>query len=187
MPDAPENDRPWRNEPIEPWAVPDYREVEFEPVAPAYYRYVTVTTVLFWILAAAIVAAAGLQSDSALLPGAWTPVAVAAAALLQWLYRLADARRRGRALRTHDILARAGVLWRSITALPIARIQHVETTHGPIERRFGLARLKLFTAGGMTADLVVPGLERGEADRLREFLVEQIHRRDSGGDPSDDA
>ena len=83
------------------------------------------------------------------------------------------------ALRDHDIAAQEGIFWRKATLLPFARIQHVETSSGPVERSRGLARLKLFTAGGMTSDLDIIGLDAGTADTLREHLAEQIRLRDA--------
>jgi membrane protein YdbS with pleckstrin-like domain len=128
-----------------------------------------------------------------LLPGLLTPGAVALVTLLVGVYRWADAGQRGWAVREHDLSAREGIYWRSVTTLPYARIQHVETTSGPIERWRGLARLKLFTAGGMTADLTLIGLEAEAADTLREHLAEQIRLRDAregeseAGHDADDA
>ena len=166
---------------IAPEDVPDYRDPEFEPLGLAFRRYTLVST----LVSALPVAAAALVAWAVpFIPVAGWKVLVLAGTLLISLimvafYRWVDAGHRGWSLRRHDIIARAGVFWRSITALPVARIQHVETTHGPLERAYGLARLKLYTAGGLTADLVVIGLDRDTADQLREYLVEQIRKRDA--------
>ncbi len=169
------------NPALAPTGVPDYREVEFEPPASSFRRYTLVSTTIF---AAPAVLAALVAWALPFIPLAGWKVLVIAGGLLRPLalvgvYRWIDAGYRGWALRRHDIIARSGVFWRSVTALPVARIQHVETTHGPLERAYGLARLKLYTAGGLTADLVVIGLDRETADRLREYLVEQIRKRDA--------
>ena len=161
--------------------VPDYREAEFESLALAFRRYTLVSTLVF---ALPVAVAALVVWAVPFIPLAGWKVLVIAGMLsipliLVAFYRWVDAGHRGWALRRHDIIARAGVFWRSITALPVARIQHVETTHGPLERAHGLARLKLYTAGGLTADLVVIGLDRDTADQLREYLVEQIRKRDA--------
>lgn len=159
--------------------IPDYRDVEFEPVAESFRRYTVLSTLLYWLPPLVIVSAAQFFPAIPFFPGMLVVIALAVAVSAIGVYRWLDASYRGWALRDHDIVARAGVVWRGVTVLPIARIQHVETTHGPLERAHGLARLKLYTAGGLTADLIVIGLARETADRLREFLVEQIRRRDS--------
>jgi len=176
------------NPSVAPEDVPDYRASTFESPAPTYRRYTLLSTL---ILAAPVVLAAVVAWAVPFIPLAgWKLLAIAAALLLPLVliaaYRWMDAGYRGWALRRHDIIARAGVLWRSVTALPVARIQHVETTHGPLERAHGLARLKLYTAGGLTADLVVIGLDRKTADRLREYLVEQIRKRDADASQTPD-
>ncbi len=176
------------NPSVVPEDLPDYGDVEFESLAPSFRRYTLVSTLTFAIpvvVAALVVWALPFIP----LPG-WKILLIAIGLLIPLLlvgiYRWVDAGYRGWALRQHDIIARSGVLWRSITALPVARIQHVETTHGPLERAHRLARLKLYTAGGLTADLVVIGLGRDAADQLREYLVEQIRKRDAEASQTSD-
>ncbi|MFK7931712.1 MAG: PH domain-containing protein [Myxococcota bacterium] len=69
------------------------------------------------------------------------------------------------------LLIRSGVLMRRMTAIPSARIQHVDTHQGPMERLMGLARLTIYTASGSGADGMIPGLTLEEATRLRDALV----------------
>jgi membrane protein YdbS with pleckstrin-like domain len=81
--------------------------------------------------------------------------------------------RKGYAIRQRDILYKTGLFWRKTVVLPFIRIQHSEVTHGPIDRMYGLASLKLFTAGGSTSDLSVPGLLDAEAHRLKDFIAQK--------------
>jgi len=74
------------------------------------------------------------------------------------------------AVREHDLLVQAGVLFRRWSAVPHSRIQHVDTRQGPLERVLGLARLQIFTAAGVSADGSIPGLDAEEAERLRDEL-----------------
>ena len=160
-------------------ALPDYRDLDFEPVSAAFRGYTVLTTLIYWIPVALIASSVNFIPGITLLPGLLTPVGIGLLALLIGVYRWADAGRRGWALRDHDIAAQEGIFWRKATLLPFARIQHVETSSGPVERSRGLARLKLFTAGGMTSDLDIIGLDAGTADTLREHLAEQIRLRDA--------
>lgn len=180
-------DKKFSNPPIAPGDVPDYRDSEFESLTPAFKRYTLVSTACFAVPSTVGVVLAWALPLS--LPGGIVLLIGAALLLplvLVGIYRWVDAGLRGWALRRHDIIAKSGVLWRSVTALPVARIQHVETTHGPLERGYGLARLKLYTAGGLTADLTIIGLERETADRLREYLVERIRKRDADASQAHD-
>lgn len=79
----------------------------------------------------------------------------------------------GYALRERDLHYKHGVLWQALVSLPFTRVQHVEVERGPIERLFGLATLKFFTAGGGSADMKIPGLLSADATKLRNFVLQQ--------------
>ncbi|MBX0347659.1 MULTISPECIES: PH domain-containing protein [Haloarcula] len=63
-----------------------------------------------------------------------------------------------------------GVLTRRDTSVPYVRVQHVDTTRGPIERTAGLASVVVYTAGSRGADITIPGLRPERATELRERL-----------------
>ncbi len=69
-----------------------------------------------------------------------------------------------------ELHIRHGLFVRMLTALPFARVQHIDLAQGPIERRFGLARLILHTAGTRGAAIPLPGLAQAEAERLRDAI-----------------
>lgn len=81
--------------------------------------------------------------------------------------------------RADDLLIAHGVLWREVTVVPYGRMQLVEVTTGPLERRYGLARLQLHTAAA-TTDATIPGLTPEEAERLRDRLTELGEARSAG-------
>lgn len=63
-----------------------------------------------------------------------------------------------------------GVLTRTDTSVPYVRVQHVDTTRGPVERAAGLASVVVYTAGSRGADITIPGLRPERATELRERL-----------------
>ncbi|MFD7083611.1 PH domain-containing protein [Streptomyces sp. NPDC002181] len=81
--------------------------------------------------------------------------------------------------RADDLLISRGVLWRAQTVVPYGRMQLVEVTSGPLERRFGLASVQLHTAAAAT-DAKIPGLAPEEAQRLRDRLTELGEARSAG-------
>lgn len=95
-----------------------------------------------------------------------------AAALLAWPAWLVA--RCGYVLRDKDILYKSGVFWQSVKAVPFNRVQHAETGSTPLDRRFGLANLTVYTAGGSGGDLRIAGLERETAERLRVHIVGRL-------------
>jgi membrane protein YdbS with pleckstrin-like domain len=60
--------------------------------------------------------------------------------------------------------------WLSVTRtlIPMARIQHVDTRRGPLQRRFGLASVVLYTAAGASE---IPALADGVADAARDRIA----------------
>lgn len=81
--------------------------------------------------------------------------------------------------RADDLLISRGVMWREETVVPYGRMQLVEVTSGPLERRFGLASVQLHTAAAAT-DAKIPGLVPAEAERLRDRLTELGEARSAG-------
>lgn len=78
--------------------------------------------------------------------------------------------RKGYLLRKHDLLYKSGYLVHRIVAVPKNRIQHVEIRQGAIARLFNLSKLLIYTAGGSSSDLSVPGLNPETAKQLKEHL-----------------
>lgn len=74
-------------------------------------------------------------------------------------------------LRESDLYLRYGVLFRTTSIVPHARVQHVDTRHGPLERWLGLAELVVFTAGVRGGIIAIPGLDRARAETLRDRLA----------------
>lgn len=77
----------------------------------------------------------------------------------------------GFAVRHNDLVVKHGVLWRTTSIVPHARIQHVDTRQGPLERRLGLARVVVHTAGWVGGVIGIPGLSLAHAEALRDQLA----------------
>lgn len=90
-----------------------------------------------------------------------------------------QARAYGYQLRRDDLVFRKGILWQRFVAVPYGRMQLVDITHGPLDRGFGIAQLKLVTAAASTG-IVIPGLTQASADELRDVLIEVAETRRTG-------
>lgn len=69
------------------------------------------------------------------------------------------------------IAIESGVIWRSRIALPRVRIQHTDVSQGPLERRYGIGTLKMYTAGSRHTQIELPGLRHEDAIALRDALL----------------
>lgn len=90
-----------------------------------------------------------------------------------------QARSYGYQLRRDDLVFRRGILWQRVVAVPYGRMQLVDITHGPLDRGFGIAQLKLVTAAAATG-VTIPGLTQDAAERLRDTLIDVAETRRTG-------
>lgn len=67
-------------------------------------------------------------------------------------------------IRENEIDIQHGILIINRTLIPMVRVQHVDTEHGPILRHYGLATLRVSTAA---SNFHVPALRKDVADSLR--------------------
>jgi membrane protein YdbS with pleckstrin-like domain len=113
----------------------------------------------------------------------WTVAVVlivaALAAALGWRWVGRNVAAWGYAERNDDLLIRHGVLYRQLVVVPYGRMQFVDVTAGPLDRRFGLASVQLHTASAST-DARIPGLDPEEAARLRDRLASRGEARAAG-------
>ena len=98
---------------------------------------------------------------------------LAAVAWLAWLYANASYRHARFALTDDGLRIRRGVFWRSEILVPRSRVQHTDLNRGPIDRHFGLATLKVYTAGTKLASVALSGLPDARAVELRDALVSE--------------
>lgn len=65
-----------------------------------------------------------------------------------------------------------GVLFQTHSVIPYFRVQHVDTSQGPVDRRLALSNLKVQTASTAT-DAFIPGLSNVEAADIRRTILER--------------
>lgn len=85
----------------------------------------------------------------------------------------------GYALAPEELRIGHGIWTRVETHVPLARVQHVDVSQGPVERAFGVCRLILHTAGTAHSRVVLPGLARATAESLRDEARARIRREDA--------
>jgi membrane protein YdbS with pleckstrin-like domain len=162
------------NDPIDIDSLPSYEQAPLKALNPKYWNVVLIHTGIFLFLLAAGIAAllvfnAEAKQHIILLSSLYIVFAV----LLITLNR-ADVSRRGFAVRDKDIIYRNGIIALTTTIVPFSRIQHIALHEGFFARMFGLGALNIFTAGGSSGSLHIPGIEIEEARRIKEMLMKQI-------------
>lgn len=149
-------------------------DIHFEPLEDNYRKVLLYFNILFFglpLLAAFIML--GLVEDNFIfvllaIIGGLLLLAILSITLINKSFKM-----KGLAIRNRDIIYKSGLIFRKITTIPFNRVQHVEINQGPIEKRFDLSTLEVFTAGGVASDLKVPGLRYENAQRLRAFIIQK--------------
>lgn len=101
---------------------------------------------------------------------AWLAATLGLAALSH-RWPLLDYRHASYRLDPDGIEIRRGVLWRTSIAVPRSRVQHIDVAQGPLERRYGLGTLSIYTAGTEHSRVDLRGLDHSTALGLRDRLL----------------
>jgi hypothetical protein len=149
--------------------LPAVRELEMEPMSPDYIREVKTQLLIIWPPLLLVAFIPSVLSGQVILLA--IPALLLLLALLISTLVIKKARIKGIALRDHDIASRSGLFWRKTILLAFDRVQHVEVSSGPLQRKYGLASLKFFTAGGSGVDLKIEGLQRQRAEQIRAYVL----------------
>lgn len=167
--------RLFTNNDIDTGSLPDTGRAFFHPLELSYRSILIFSSVITWclLILAAWIAIPQFNMDLFL-----TLRITVGAVILLLIFGLAHIilitmafKLKGYAVREKDITYKTGLLMRRQTTIPYTRIQHVEVRQGILERYFNLGKLNIYTAGGQSSDLSIPGLKNKEAHRLKAFIL----------------
>jgi membrane protein YdbS with pleckstrin-like domain len=151
--------------------LPSVDDVAYHPLETSYRTLQLLVSMpaLFVLMVASVIAVWQLGAPqwtffTAL--GFWTLVAI-----LQAIAIFKGFPCKGYALRERDIVYKKGWLYKQHVTIPFSRIQHVDIKEGILERAFEISRLNIYTAGGQSSDLTIPGLKPEDSRRLRSYIV----------------
>jgi membrane protein YdbS with pleckstrin-like domain len=166
-------------EPAPPEASPaEPSDDSFVRLSPRVHFVWLASRTLFWL---AVIAGLSIADGFGLLEAEWWQSWVFTPSFL-WLIppvhiilRLLPYRGWGYQLREWDLLVRRGVLTREYIAIPLARVQRVDTSSSLFERTLGLTTIVVRTAGTRAARTRIPGLPTERATALRDQLSRKGH------------
>ncbi|HEU4496709.1 MAG TPA: PH domain-containing protein [Flavobacterium sp.] len=168
---------PFTNDTIDADALPRFEEVCFSSLHKNYIKAVCASTAaVLLVLAAALGVLAYFNEElqgSAFLRLLLAIAYVVFSAAL-FFFNIASAKRQGYALREKDILYKRGLVSTTTTIIPFNRIQHVAIHEGAVSRLFHLAQVQVFTAGGSTSDIKIPGIAKEKAESIKGLLMQKI-------------
>jgi len=145
-----------------------------DPRTVAVWRWVALITGLPIAAAAAVLTVSMLIADDPVGDILWIayPLLLVALGVHGWWYPAARYRRLRYRVDPIGITITDGILWRTQSSLARVRIQHTDVSQGPLQRRYGVVTLKLYTAGSRFTKIELPGLAYDDAVKLRDRLLE---------------
>jgi membrane protein YdbS with pleckstrin-like domain len=158
---------------IDPVSLPKAKEADYHQLEPRYRVIRLLGSLIFWAFVLG-----GLGIGTWLAPPHWWKtvawIFLPLLAILRIGYQWLSFPYMQYALRERDILFRLGWLWKASTVVPFTRIQHAEVEQSFFERMYDLATLNVFTAGGSSSDLAIPGLKHEQAKAIRDFVLGRV-------------
>lgn len=167
------------NETIDTSRLPKFEEVTFTNLHPKYIRVVLISLVR--IIAIVILIPIVLSifkpeffSGRVLLI---LGIVVLLFSILLVVFSIIGFKKKGFAFREHDVLFRHGIIATNTIVIPYNRVQHVALHEVLISRYFGLAKIEIFTAGGSSSDIEIPGIEKEQAENIKQLLMGKIQKQ----------
>lgn len=158
--------------------IPQHKDVVLQPVEKNYKKVLLIEWGILWLIVSSVAVTLILFIDSL----QSTPVIVQSIAgilLLSGFHFFLINKafpQMAYAMREHDVLFRKGWLFQQLHIVPISKIQHCIIRKGPLERRYQLASLQLFTAtNASSADIKIGGLTEEQAERLKEWVLSKTN------------
>lgn len=164
----------FQNEVIPPEGLPQVKKIIYQKVERSYLNASIIGTIIFGlILLLGWIGFYFAAEDAPVFIKTLIPILFVVFFCLALISSIQGFKYMGYAIRQQDIVFKKGWLWKSNTMIPFNRVQHCEVNQNPIERLFGLASLKVFTAGGASSDLSIAGLTPAKAEQLKLFITTQ--------------
>lgn len=165
----------FENNPIRVDDLPDVSLQPFQPIDLKYIRVLRISNSLFMLIiliifSSIVISQLGISHWVFSVGISFWVVMF----ILMLLFTRASVRNKSFAIRTHDISFKKGVFFKEWTTISFNRVQHCEITKGVIDNMIGLVELKVFTAGGSSSDLAIPGLKPDLAARLKEHIMNKV-------------
>ena len=164
------------NETIDTTKLPKFEEVVFSKLHPSYWKINLIQIGILFLMAAI-----GLSIALNYIPELASfqmqiSIGIAVLFLLVLFFSRLGFTKKGFAFRQHDVLFRHGVIATNTLVIPYNRIQHVALHEGILSRFFELAKIEIFTAGGNSSDIEIPGIEREQAESIKQLLMGKIQK-----------
>jgi hypothetical protein len=165
------------NSTIDVAQLPRFEAVVFQKLQSDYLKVLIINRVIiFTIVAVAIVFTTySIKEISMFIPFIWSGYTLFV--VLSFFILRISFLKKGFAFREHDVLFKHGIIANNTIIIPYNRVQHVALHEGWLSRYFNLAKVEIFTAGGGTSDIEIPGIQKEQAEKIKRLLMGKIQQQ----------
>lgn len=157
--------------------LPKYEEVQFSPLQKKYFNVLVFNLVLVLTVSLLTYVCWEWFTNKSLFENSiiLIPIVLFLLFCIAFFLLKLGFKKRGFAIRNHDIIYKSGIISENTIIVPYNRVQHVAIHRGFISRKLNLATIQLYTAGENSADIKIPGLLDEEAIKIKELVSNKIN------------
>jgi membrane protein YdbS with pleckstrin-like domain len=165
------------NESIDLESLPKFEEVIFTPLQKNYFNVLVFNLIVSLLISILVYVGLELITKDSFFKNSiiLIPIGLILIFSIMFLFVKLGFKKRGFAIRNHDIIYRSGIISENTIIVPYNRVQHVAIHRGFISRKLNLATIQLYTAGENSADIKIPGLLDEEAIKIKELVSSKIN------------
>ena len=167
------------NETIDTSQLPKFEEVTFTKLHHKYIKVVLINLVKIIAIVVLIPILLSMFKPELFSGRIWLilGIVIPVFSIMLVVFSIIGFKKKGFAFREHDVLFKHGIIATNTIVIPYNRVQHVALHEGFISRYFGLAKIEIFTAGGSSSDIEIPGIEKEQAENIKQLLMGKIQKQ----------
>lgn len=157
--------------------LPRFETVDFQKLKPNYWKVVLINQAILSLVFAGALGVIYFLVDEFRPHVLYPAIGLIVLIVLILVFSRIAFVKKGFAFREQDVLFRDGIIATNTTIIPYNRVQHVALYEGWLSRYFGLATVEIFTAGGSSSDIKIPGIEKEQAENIKQLLMGKIQQQ----------
>jgi membrane protein YdbS with pleckstrin-like domain len=165
------------NETIDTKQLPRYEEVQLTKLHPKYWSVTLINLAIVFIVLGVATGLVWYNAEELSDYGLELLIGLVIIVVFTIFLNRIAFKKKAFAFRNHDVIYRSGIIATNTMVIPYNRVQHVALHEGFISRIFGLAKVEIFTAGGNSSDLEIPGIAKEEAENIKQLLTGKIQKQ----------
>ena len=165
------------NETIDTTRLPKCEEVEFSVLHANYWKIILISLSVFFLIAGIGLGLALYFNHRLAVFTTELSITYVVLVFIVLFFSRLSFKKKGFAFRNHDVLFRHGIIATNTLVIPYNRVQHVALHEGLLSRFFGLAKIEIFTAGGSSSDIEIPGISKEQAENIKQLLMGKIQKQ----------